>query len=232
MKNGPFLGLLAAATALVVSAVSAPAQEAYSANAIGVIRKTVPAGKQALMSVPLDQSSDEGAGFVFSDVPAIAAMPNGSVVTFWDVTNQHWVAQTKTVKYGWGAVTNRLVSPGEAFFLKNNESTNVVLVVSGEVPNDSQISRGLPKDAQDLIANPYPVSTPFTDLSFVDEAQVGSVVTFWDEDTQRWVAQSKTAKYGWGAATNRTIKAAEGFFLKSYGDSIEWTEVRPYTWPK
>ena len=231
MKNRMFVGLVAAATALVLSSSLATAQEAYSANAIGVIKKSLPNGKQTLLSIPLDQETDEGEGFLFGSVPAISNLPDLSVATFWDESDQRWVTQSKTPKYGWGAATTRRITPGEAFFLKNNQSSNIELVVSGEVPADSSISQGLAGGIQALVANPYPVAMSFTNFTFASQMEDLSVATFWDINAQRWVSQSKTPKYGWGAATNRIIQPGEGFFLKPYSSNSTWTEQRPYTWP-
>lgn len=233
MKNRMFVGLVAAATALVLSSSLAAAQEAYSANAIGVIKKTLPAGKLVSISVPLDQESDEGQGFTFGSVPAITNLPNGTIANFWDVTNQKWVSQGKTAKAGWGAQQNRLIAPGECFFIKNNQSTNIELIISGEVPSDASISRGLPVGALQSVANPYPVPMVFSNFTFAAALPNGSIANFWDEANQKWVSQGKTAKAGWGAQQSREIAPGEGFFVKPNTNSTvtTWTEVRPYTWP-
>lgn len=223
--------LLAGLLAAFVS--SAVAQEAYSSSAVGVIKKTLPAGKLVLISVPLDQESDEGTGFVFQSVPAISNMPNGSVVNFWDATAQKWVSQGKTAKAGWGAQKNRLVAPGECFFLYNPQSSDLELIISGEVPPDSTISRAIPAGALQVVANPYPITMAFTNFSFAGSVPNGSVANFWDETAQKWVSQGKTAKAGWGAQKTREIAAGEGFFILPATNSTvsTWTESRPYTWP-
>lgn len=233
MKNRMFVGLVAAATALVLSSslASADEQAAYSANAIGVIKKTIPAGKQSLMSVPLDQTSDSGDGFIFASVPAISNMPDGSVANFWDVTNQIWITQTKTARYGWSSQKNRKIAVGEPFFIKNVQSSNMEVVISGEVPESPALSKGLANNAMVLVANPYPVPTVLTNFAFADSLADGSVVNFWDEANQIWITQTKTARYGWSTQKNRLIQPGEGFFVKSAGAEFEWTESRPYTWP-
>lgn len=231
MKKRQVFGWVVAGL-LAATVSSALAQEAYSANAIGVIKKTLPAGKLSLISVPLDQDSDEGEGFVFQSVPAISNMPNGSVANFWDTENQKWVSQTKLSKTGWGSQKNREIAPGESFFLKNPQVTNLELVVSGEVPSDGSISRTLPGQALQLIANPYPVSMVFTNFSFASGLPNGSVANFWDVENQKWISQTKLAKTGWGSQKNREIAPGEGFFVKSATNvPTAWSESRPYTWP-
>ena len=224
--------VLASVLAGFVSQAVAQSATAYSSSAIGVIKKTIPAQKLILMSVPLDQESDEGQGFVFQSVPAISNMPNGSVANFWDVENQKWIMQGKTAKSGWGAQKTRLIAPGECFFIKNPGSSDLELVVSGEVPADATISRGLPANALQVVANPYPVPMAFTNFSFASTVPNGSVANFWDVENQKWIMQGKTAKSGWGAQKEREIAPGEGFFVKPASSTPStWTESRPYTWP-
>lgn len=231
MKKWQVSGLLLAG--LLAGFVSnAAAQTAYSSSAIGVIKKTLPAGKLSLISVPLDQESDDGTGFVFGNVPAISNMPNGSIANFWDVQNQEWVLQNKSAKAGWGEQKFRRIAPGECFFIKNAQTTNIELIVSGEVPTDDSIPRTLPGQALILVANPYPVPMIFTNFAFASALPNGSIANFWDEENQEWVLQNKSAKAGWGEQKNRPIAPGEGFFIKSAASaSTAWAESRPYSWP-
>lgn len=232
MKNRMFVGLVAAATALVLSSSLAAAQEAYSANAIGVIKKTLPVNKMALVSIPLDQDSDEGQGFVFGSVPAIANLPNKTVAYIWDLTNQVWIAQVKDKKSGWGDFEDCLIPPGTPFFLENVATTNIEFIVSGEVPSDASMSKGVVVSNMNLIANPYPVSVAFTNFSFANELPNKSVAYRWDETRQVWVAQVKDKKSGWGDFEEYEVAAGTGLFIEPAGTSgLTWTEVRPYTWP-
>lgn len=225
--------LLAGVLAAFVSNAVAQSATAYSSSAVGVIKKTLPAGKLVSISIPLDQESDDGQGFVFQSIPAISNLPNGTVVNFWDVENQKWIPQDKTARGGWGTQKDRLILPGECFFLKNNQTTNIELIISGEVPTDATISRGLPVGALQSAANPYPVSMVFTNFAFASALPNGSVANFWDVENQKWIPQDKTSRGGWGAQKERRIAPGEGFFVKPNTNSTvtTWTESRPYTWP-
>ena len=234
MKKRQVFGFVVAGLlAGFVSHAVAQSATAYSSSAIGVIKKTLPAGKLVSISVPLDQESDEGQGFTFSSIPAIANLPNGTVANFWDAENQKWIPQDKTARGGWGTQKNRLIVPGECFFLKNNQSTNIELIISGEVPSDASISRGLPVGALQSVANPYPVPMVFTNFAFAGALPNGSVANFWDVENQKWIPQDKTSRGGWGTQKNREIAPGEGFFVKPNTNSTAttWTETRPYTWP-
>jgi hypothetical protein len=234
MKKRQVVGLVVAGLlAGFVSHAVAQSATAYSSSAIGVIKKTIPAQKLVLVSVPLDQESDEGQGFPFQSIAAISNMPNGSVANFWDATNQEWIPQSKSAKGGWGAQKNRLIAPGECFFLYNPQTSDIELIVSGEVPADDSIARAIPAGALQVVANPYPVSMAFTNFTFASAVPNGSVANFWDVENQEWVPQSKSAKGGWGAQKARVIAPGEGFFVLPAANSTAttWTESRPYTWP-
>lgn len=234
MKKRQVFGLVVAGLlAGFVSSAVAQSATAYSSTAVGVIKRTLPAGKLVSISVPLDQDSDEGQGFIFQSVPAISNLPNGTIVNFWDAENQKWIPQNKSAKSGWGAEKNRRILPGECFFIKNNQSTNIELIISGEVPNDATISRGLPVGALQSVANPYPVPMILTNFAFASALPNGSIANFWDVENQKWIPQNKSSKSGWGAEKNREIAPGEGFFVKPNTNSTvtTWTESRPYSWP-
>lgn len=230
MKKRQVFGFVVAGLlAGFVSHAVAQSATAYSSSAVGVIKKTLPANKLALISIPLDQESDEGEGFVFSSVPAIAGLPNYSVAMFYDVTSQEWVTVAKS-RNSWGTKGTRLVKPGESFFLKNVQSTNIPMVVSGEVPADASIGQVLAGGALTLVANPYPVAMAFSDFSCASTLPNYSVVMFWNEDTQAWDSVSKS-RNSWGTKASRVVAPGEGFFVKPASSDITWTESRPYTWP-
>lgn len=233
MKKRQVFGFVVAGLlAGFVSHAVAQSATAYSSSAVGVIKKTLPAGKLVSVSVPLDQESDEGQGFTFASIPAIANLPNGTIANFWDVENQKWISQSKSARGGWGSQKDRLIAPGECFFLKNNQTTNIELIVSGEVPSDASISRGLPNGALQSVANPYPVAMVFTNFTFAGTLPNGSIANFWDVENQKWISQSKSARGGWGSQKDRAIAPGEGFFVKSAASSpTAWSESKPYTWP-
>ena len=218
----------------LIAAVAATAQtEVLSQNAVGYIKKTLPAGgKYVAMSIPLDSMSNTE--IVFGETSVADEADVGSIVYFWDIVNQGWVPGSKTTK-GWGPLpANRVLEPGEGFFLKGPlaATTDKDVTITGEVPADATLSRGIPGgDAFGSLANPYPVDFIFGISSVASNAPVGSIVYFWDIVNQGWVPGSKTTK-GWGPLpANREIQAGEGFFLKASGSPMTWDAVKPYTWP-
>ena len=224
---------IAIAGALAASVIAASAQEVLSANAVGYIKKTLPAsGKLIALSAPLNSMTESS--IVFGRTSIAQEAPSGSVVYFWDPTLQVWSGGSKSTK-GWSpAQSNKVIASGEAFFLKGNPADAVAreVTITGEVPDDAVLSRAIPGSAAlGTVGNPFPVDFKFGTSSVASNASAGSVVYFWDEALQVWSGGSKSTK-GWSPAqSNRVVLAAEGFFLKEAGTGGAWTNSKPYTWP-
>ena len=220
---------------LAASVVAATAQEVLALNSIGYIKRQLPpGGKLITVSLPLHSMTAEN--HVFSNLSLSAEAPVGSEVSFWDTDGQRWVGGLKTAKGGWDAnVVAQQIAAGEFFFLKGPDSTTEAteITITGELPNESMLVRSVPgSSALGSMANPYPADFVFGDSSLADNATVGSEVSFWDTDGQRWVGGLKTAKGGWDAnVQTRVVTATEGFFLKEAGTVTQWTVDKPYTWP-
>lgn len=221
------------AGALAASVIAATAQEVLSANAVGYIKKTLPAGgKLVAMSIPLNNMNE--AENVFGRTSVAAEAPAGSWVYFWDEVLQVWSPGGKSTK-GWGgAQSNRVVAAGEAFFLQGPTASvdPVEITITGEVPADAELTRVMAGgNALSAIANPYPVDFKFGESSLAINATAGSWVYFWDEALQVWSPGGKSTK-GWGGAqSNRVVVAAEGFFMQEASSVTDWDQTKPYTWP-
>ena len=218
--------------ALVASVVAASAQEVLSANAVGYIKKTLPAGGDlVMMSIPLNSMTESD--IVFGRTSVAQEAPVGSYVYFWDATGQAWTLGVKGGK-GWQAAqSNRVIAAGEGFFLQGPPTTNynVDVTITGEVPPDPEMVRAVPgNNALGTVANPYPVDFKFGESTLAQTASVGSYVYFWDITGQAWSLGVKGGK-GWQAAqSNKVVEAGEGFFLQEVV-SMSWTNAKPYTWP-
>ena len=228
---------IAMAGALVASVVAASAQEVLSANAVGYIKKTMPAnGGLTMVSIPLDSMTETNIVFGRTSVAQEAAQ--SSVVYFWNEAGQSWGGGTKGIK-GWAAgQSNRVVAAGEAFFLKSptNAAAPADVTITGEVPptiGQPIISKNvLGLGNLTTLGNPYPVDFKFGESQVAIDSVQGSQVFFWNPE-QNWTIGLKGIK-GWASgASNRVVSAGEGFFLKaSNATSFAWTEpVAPYTWP-
>ena len=226
---------IAIAGALAASVIAASAQEVLSANAVGYIKKTLPAGgKLVAVSMPLDSMTE--ANNVFGRTSLAQEMPVGSWVHFWNDINQTWIAGLKSGK-GWaGGESNKVVKPGEGFFIQGPKTADVdtEVTITGEVPPDATISRAILDNKRlSSLANPYPVDFKFGSSDLAAQAPVNSQVYFWNQANQTWVAGLKSGK-GWSAGeSNTVVQAGEGFFLQQPAatPATTWDAAKPYTWP-
>ena len=223
--------------ALAASVVAASAQEVLSANAVGYIKKTVPAGgKFVTVAMPLDSMTETNIVFGRTSVAQEALV--GSYVYFWNESLQAWGGGAKRAGVlGWQpAQSNYVVKPGEGFLLKSptNSVDSMDVTITGEVPSDASLQRAIiGNDHIGVLANAYPVDFKFGESDVAKNASVGSYVYFWNESLQAWGGGAKrVGVLGWQPAqSNYTVKAGEGFFLKEKSTVNVWTVAKPYTWP-
>jgi hypothetical protein len=218
---------IAIAGALAASVIAASAQEVLSANAVGYIKKTLPAGgKLVAVSIPLDSMTE--ANNVFGRTSIAQEAPVNSWAYFW--TGISWAGGMKTTK-GWGGLSNRVIVAGESFFMKGDPADAISrdVTITGEVPDDGTLQRAITGGGNlTSVANPYPVDFVFGNSSIASNASVDSWAYFWTGAS--WAGGMKTTK-GWGGLSNRLVSAGEGFFIKEVNTGFTWTNDKPYTWP-
>jgi hypothetical protein len=220
---------------LLISASAAFAQQegVYSANALGYIKKTVPPeGKMTCVTIPLHSLTDDTN--VFGRTTLAQQLPAGSVVYFWNPDTQGWSGGMKSTK-GWSpAQSNRVVVAGEGIFLKSPaaQTTAIPITFAGEVPSEATLSRAVVGgNAIATVGNPYPSDFKFGTSSLASNAAAGSIVYFWNLETQGWSGGMKSTK-GWSPAqSNRVVAATEAFFMREAGSGLVWSPEKPYTWP-
>lgn len=221
--------------ALAASVVAASAQEVLSANAVGYIKRTVPAnGGLEVISYALNPMPYSGITW-FTNTSVAAEMPNLSAAFFWDPATQRWTPAVKSGKGIWGPeALAKQILPGEMFFLKTPAGAPAQEVtITGEVPDDPTLTRAvIGGNAIAALGNPYPVDVAFTNMDVAKNAANLSAAFFWNPTTGRWIPAVKSGKGIWGPeALAKTVLAGEGFFLKDFGAGSVWTNVKPYTWP-
>lgn len=217
------------ALAVVGSVVAASAQEVLSANAVGYVKRTIPAGGLQIVSVPFDNIASDDGSYKFGETQIAADAPIGTSVMFWDADAQQWAVGSKGGK-GWGSYANKTLEAGEPFFLQNAGTDSLEVTAAGEVPSVEKTTRAYAGgDGLSFIANPYPVDCNFGDTELATQLPVGASVMFWDADSQQWAVGSKGGK-GWGSYASKAVEAGEGFFIKTASEGT-WEAVKPYTWP-
>ncbi len=227
---------IAIAGALAASVIVASAQtEVLSGNAVGYIKRTVPAaGKLAAVAHPLNSMT--AGSLMFTNTSISTEMPNLSVAFFWDPVGQKWDGAQKSGKGVWGSVAlAKQILPGEMFFLQSPPAqvSDVAVTITGEVPDEPSLTRAVQGGgALAALGNPYPVDVSFTNTTIAANAANLSTAFFWDSAAQGWVGSQKSGKGVWGSvALAKTVQAGEGFFLQDAGAGSVWTNMKPYTWP-
>lgn len=218
---------------LAGSVVAATAQEVLALNSIGYIKRQLPPGGDLItVSLPLHSMTAEN--HVFSNLSLSVEADVGSEVSFWDVLNQRWTSGQKGGR-GWAAnVITQQIAAGEFFFLKGPGAATEFkeITITGELPNESTLVRSVVgSSALGSMANPYPTDFVFGTSPLASNATIGSEVSFWDIDNQRWTSGQKGGR-GWAAnVVTQVVSATEGFFLREAGTVTQWTVDKPYTWP-
>lgn len=222
-------------------AFAADDSAAYSANAVGVVKFTIPAnGALTCMSLPLNCMEDvyvdgvlqpEGS-WVWTNNAIASQMPANSIAYFWDVERETWQSSTKGGR-GWNGVgAKKVLAPGEAFFLQGPSGCEEFQVsLLGELPTE-EVSYYAVRGSGNLDPRTvcmYPVEVAFTNSGVASNLVDNSQVFVWEGGT--WQASTKGGR-GWnGIARNRTMKVGEGVFVKSADNSpSEISSGRPFTW--
>jgi hypothetical protein len=197
------------AGALAASVIAASAQEVLSQNAVGYIKKTLPAGgKLVMMSIPLDSMTEEN--IVFGRTSVAQEAVQNSTVYFWDTTLQTWSFGLKGIK-GWGPPVEQGGRGGRSLLPEGP--------CCGSRPgcDDHRRSAGRSHPAPPFraasalgtLGNPYPVDFKFGESALANNASQNSTVYFWDEALQTWALALKGIK-GWGPVqSNKVVRRAK-----------------------
>ncbi len=236
MKKRKVFGLVVAGLlAGFVSHAVAQSATAYSSSAIGVIKKTVPAGKMILVSIPLDiEAMDDDATIAFTNLPFISGFPNKSSANLWSTNTQTWISGVVSRGKWTGDITEAKLVPGESVFLKNGGTTDLEIIFSGSVPNDNEISLDIVSASRiQACANPYPVPFEFGSSALASNAVNNSSVSFWDVDNGKWISGNKSRGSWQSDVKSYSVSPAEGFLFKNgaNGSAMDWVVDRPYSWP-
>ena len=244
MKKVLFATIVAAAIAGAAFYAFADDNAAYSANAVGVIKYTIPAnGGMKCISLPLHPFDTEPGdrSWLFGETAICDQLSVGSFVYFWTGTGWSPFEKKKGPggKIQWtGGVTNRFIEPGEAFFVKSSTSDKEDKVVSllGQLPTDESLSYKLSGnmnlDTRGVAM--YPVAVTFGDTTLCSELSLGSLVYFWTGTG--WSPSEKKkgpcGKIQWtSGATNRVVPVGEGIFIRSAGAADQTITMGiPFDW--
>lgn len=229
---------VAVAMALSSVALAEDTNAAYSANAVGVIKYSIPAnGGLTCIALPLNpmDSSDAEQRWVWGETPIAQQLDNGSDVYFWNGTG--WDTFTKDIEDGtWNRVArNYSLQPGEAIFVRSPKGSAAKTVsLLGELPVDDNITYSLTGSGNLDVRGitPYPVAGTFGTTSISSNLPAGSDVYFWNGTG--WDTFTKDIEDGtWNrVARNYSYFVGEGIFVRPRGNVTSVTNDIPFVWTK
>jgi len=213
---------------LIASSAALAQSNVLSRNAVGYIKRTVPAGGLDLMTVPFENMS----GSENTVSSTFSTLVDGSQVSVWNAESQKYQTFQKA-KGSWGNPGTNVLARGGALFVRSPLVSTQEVYLMGEVPDAAtaptttvNVVSGL-----NLLGSGYPVSTSWTGTTLAATLPDGSQVSIWDGSS--YVTIQK-AKGNWGAAGNSlVIEPGAGFFVRSPvgAPTINWSESKPYQWP-
>ena len=170
--------------------------------------RALEADRGDLISMPLLTASGNKFGAFETNAPA------GTAVYFYDAATTNFEGGIKSDK-GWPTPqSNRVVLPGESFFLKSPTGGSFAVSVDGTslcLPVTNQVN-----ERWTALGYPFPDDVVWTDTSLASNLATGSLVYFWDLDEQQYQTYRKgpPAKGGWGSASNYVVHPGDGFFVR------------------
>ena len=243
MKKALLAVIGAGVVASMASLAFADDDAAYSANAVGVVKYTIPAnGGLACITLPLhpmETSDADPDTWVFGETGLPDQLDIGSVVYFW--TGTGWASSKKDLVGGrvrWtSSGLTRTIKPGEAIFVRSSPTNQEDKVISllGELPTEDEldytISGSNNLDTRSVVM--YPVEVPaFGTTTLASNLPVNSVVYFWTGTG--WAASKKDlvgGKIRWSSSgATRSLGVGEGVFVRGVGDGFSVTNSRPFDW--
>jgi hypothetical protein len=204
--------LLIAAAALVAATVSTEAQ-VYSANIVGYVNVTLPAGALVLTSNPLDNGTNTA-----NDL--LGSLPNKSSIQVWNGSGFTLYPKTSA-----GFSPNPSLPVGTGFFVKAATAyTNTFVGNVVPAPGGHQSTNTFPAGALVLVGSTLPVAGTFNDvgtntLNLIATLPNKSSVQIWNGSG--FTLYPKTSA---GFSPNPTLSVAQGFFVKS-ATATNWVQT-------
>ncbi len=221
------------AVLLIAQTVAQAQTQVLSRNAVGYVKITAERNKLVLGRSDFE-AMDGGGGIAVSNLFG-NQLPDDSRVYLWDRTTATYKILQKTARGAWGPGGSNRVQRGDSFCIKvpaSAASNSYDVYVMGEVPDrftaPTTTVGGIV--GMNMLGYPYPVSVSWTGTDLAAKAPVDSRLYLWDVSNQSYVIHQKTARGGWATAGGVLLTPGVGFWLKNTS-SVNWVEVKPYTWP-
>lgn len=205
--------LLIAAAALAAGLASSQAQTVYSANIVGYVNVTFPAGQFTLISNPLDNGTNTA-----NDL--LAALPNKSTIQLWNGTGFDTYGKTSS---GF-TPTNPSIAVGSGFFVNSSALVTNTFVGNVVPASGGSSTNVIPQGTFVLVGSILPVGGTFND---VGSNTLNLSATLPNKSTIQIWNGSGFDTYGKTSAgftpTNPSYTPGQGFFINSSG-ATNWVQ--------
>lgn len=229
--------LIGVAAGLAMIAGLATAQtNVLSQNAVGYVKITVesPPTASALYLLSTQWLQIDGTTNTIAKVLG-DQLPNLTQVFTWNGTGYNAPSTYFNGNFVPPGTGDTAINPADGFWIQippNTPSTDIFLL--GEVPGanngfDSNVVQNL--GGIQLVSNPYPVNTTWTNIDLA--VQLPNLSQLFVYDGGFGTPSTKLPTGAWNASPD--IDVGEGFFVAvgagGTGNLAEWVETKPYTWP-
>ena len=203
-------------------------------GAVGYERITGERGKLTLARLDFDDMYGEPGGTIASNLFG-DQLPGGSMVYLWNRSRATYDIMSKPSRGGWGSAGTTRVARGQGFWIRvpNDAASNTYpIYLMGALPDryTAPVTTLPGVSNLNLLGYPYPAEIRWTNTDLAKKAPEAAMLYLWDQTNQIYAIYSRSARSGWESAKDVVLKPGEGFWFRNTG-SIDWMEVKPYTWP-
>jgi hypothetical protein len=221
--------LTALGLATIASVATAQTNVVLSRNAVGYVRVDAPRSNLVLIA---NNFFNLGSAPITVTNLLGNQVPVGAAVLVWDSAAQVYKSEIMLFG-GWSPGTNQL-NPGRGFWLQipPTAASNVYQIyMMGEVPDRfTQPTATVPVvTGLNMLGNPYPVETFFTNTALAKSGVIGDSALFWNASDQVYNAELRLFA-GWSPGTN-VLRPGQAFWYRRSGTPTNWIQPKPYTWP-
>jgi hypothetical protein len=225
--------------ALSAAGLASSMAQVYSVNAVGYVNVSVPAGKLAILGIPLNGTNNQ-----MNTTMPLAPGVDGPFVYRFNTTTQGYRDPVQWVdSFGWfdpsasDPTISPTIDPGEGFWFQNTTASAVALTFVGEVPQGALTINVPGGNNLALRSSQVPQAAPLGDTtinkpnSLEFPAADGDTVYVFNVTTQTYKEPyGYVDSYGWFSANSDdpgpggpTIPVAGGFWVQKPGAAQNWS---------
>jgi hypothetical protein len=219
--------LLAAALATAITPTTIA--QIVSPNAVAFVNQTVPAGRLAILAIPLNGTSNNALN---TTMPLPAGFADTTIYRFDVATQNYRDAITWFDGFGWFSPSdaNPTVNPGEGIWVYNPTPNPLPISFLGDVPQGEALDNSLPGNNNlKLISSIVPRDV---NASEIPGARPDDTIYVWDVATQNYKdAYTYFGGFGWFSANpddpgpqGPLIPVGTGLWIQRSGAPATWRQ--------